>query len=277
MRRQRGGFTLIELLVVVAIIALLISILLPALSEAKKRAQETVCASNIRQMGLGLRHYLDDNMGFYPGDHLETGGANGSWIAWAPRIRKYMDSTTDVFWCPSTDNGVRWQKRQGGAQRSFLRFLGYEPGEAPLKGREFFSYGYNGWGVRVFTSIRRNQQHLGLGGHAQGSIDDRDGNHELQESKIKRPEEMIAIGDTFMNADWDTWLTPQYQYRRSSYPSKRHRGGAEILFTDGHAVNMHIDELLGKRNIGPLNRSDVALRRWNNDFQPHQEYWRGWP
>ena len=276
MRRLRGGFTLIELLVVVAIIALLISILLPALSEAKKRAQETVCGSNMRQMGLALRHYLDDNNGFYPGDHLETGGRNGSWIAWAPRIRKYLDGQMNVYWCPSTDIGIRWERRQGGAQRSFLRLLGYEPGETPLKGEEFFSYGYNGWGVRVFTNFR--QRHLGLGGHIGGGIDDRQGNHELQESKIKRPEEMIAIGDTFMNAFWDTWLTPDVR-SPESYPSKRHRGGAEILFTDGHAVNMHLDELLGKRNVEgtTLNRSAASLRRWNNDFQPHHNYWRHYP
>ena len=274
MRRLRGGFTLIELLVVVAIIALLISILLPALSEAKKRAQETMCASNIRQMGLGLRHYLDDNNGFYPGDHLEV--PSGSLIAWAPRIRKYMDSAVDVFWCPSTDVGVRWQKRQGGRRSPHSRFLGYEPGEAPMIGSEFFSYGYNGWGVQVFTNIQRGQQHLGLGGHIGGSDDDFRGNQEFQESKIKRPEEMIAIGDTFMNADWDTWITPDIR-QESSNPSKRHRGGAEILFTDGHAVNVHFDELVGKRNIGTLNRSAVAMRRWNNDFQPHHNYWRHYP
>ena len=275
MRRLRGGFTLIELLVVVAIIALLISILLPALSEAKKRAQETMCASNIRQMGLGLRHYLDDNNGFYPGDHLEV--PSGSLIAWAPRIRKYMDSAVDVFWCPSTDVGVRWQKRQGGRRSPHSRFLGYEPGEAPMTGSEFFSYGYNGWGVRVFTSLRRRQQHLGLGGHVGGSLlEPRDGNIEIQESKIKRPEEMIAIADTFMNANWDTWLTPEPGYPESN-PSRRHRGGTEVLFTDGHAVNMHYEELMGLRNVGSLNRSDVAMRRWNNDFDPHERYWQRWP
>lgn len=274
MRRLRGGFTLIELLVVVAIIALLISILLPALSEAKKRAQETVCGSNMRQMGLALRHYLDDNDGFYPGDHMETGGQDGSWISWAPRIRKYLDGQMDVFWCPSTDIGIRWERLQGGPRPPFeRRHLGYEPGERLLKGGEFFSYGYNGWGVRVFTNIRARQRHLGLGGHA-GEF--REGNQEIKESIIKRPEDMIAIGDTFMNAEWDTWLTCQYRYDES-HPSKRHRGGAEILFTDGHAVNMHYDELLGKRNVGTLNRSAVALRRWNNDNQPHEEYWDWWP
>jgi prepilin-type N-terminal cleavage/methylation domain-containing protein len=62
----RRGFTLIELLVVVAIIALLISILLPALSSARARARASVCAGNLRQIGLSLRSYADDSAGRIP-------------------------------------------------------------------------------------------------------------------------------------------------------------------------------------------------------------------
>jgi len=55
------GFTLIELLVVIAIIAILAVLLLPVLSAAKKRAQQTVCLDNLRQINLGVRMYADDS------------------------------------------------------------------------------------------------------------------------------------------------------------------------------------------------------------------------
>ena len=64
--RPRLGFTLIELLVVVAIIALLVAILVPALQSARALAEEAVCASNLRQIGYGLRMYADDNQGRAP-------------------------------------------------------------------------------------------------------------------------------------------------------------------------------------------------------------------
>jgi len=63
---KRKGFTLIELLMVIAIIALLMAVLMPALNKAKQLARTMVCRSNLRQYGIALSMYLNDNEGYFP-------------------------------------------------------------------------------------------------------------------------------------------------------------------------------------------------------------------
>lgn len=96
------AFTLIELLVVISIIALLVSILLPALSSAKKAAANTVCMTNLRQLMLYATIYSQENDGMLPYSWGPRGVGN-----WRETLDHYAPRTsatsanTKLYWCPS--------------------------------------------------------------------------------------------------------------------------------------------------------------------------------
>ena len=86
--KKFGGFTLVELLVVIGIIALLISILLPALNKARRQAQIVQCASNMRQLALAFTNYCQDNRGKDMSYYYANG--TSAQINWAVVILPYV-------------------------------------------------------------------------------------------------------------------------------------------------------------------------------------------
>ena len=74
---KQRNFTLIELLVVIAIIAILASMLLPALSQARKKSQATKCTSDLRQIGVAINLYMADWDSFFRSQNATTASENG--------------------------------------------------------------------------------------------------------------------------------------------------------------------------------------------------------
>jgi len=97
-RKDRRGFTLIEILVVLAIIAIMAGILLPMFSQARESARRTTCASNLRQIGVALMTYADDNRDRLPASLVTVGSTSYSWDTIL--LGKYVPDES-IFRCPS--------------------------------------------------------------------------------------------------------------------------------------------------------------------------------
>ncbi|HTV39065.1 MAG TPA: prepilin-type N-terminal cleavage/methylation domain-containing protein [Candidatus Sulfotelmatobacter sp.] len=105
--RKRNAFTLIELLMVIAIIAILAAILMPVLEQAKQRAWTGQCISNLRQIGMGMKMFADENGDMYP----ESGGdiywnatdaappVGSGKQSWMQQIYQYT-MNTNLYNCP---------------------------------------------------------------------------------------------------------------------------------------------------------------------------------
>jgi prepilin-type processing-associated H-X9-DG protein/prepilin-type N-terminal cleavage/methylation domain-containing protein len=260
-RRARGGFTLVELLVVIGIIALLISILLPAMNKARQQANQVKCAANLRQMGQAMTMYLNQWKA-YPGHAALSGGV--TYAVWPTRLRAFLNNNQGIFHCPSQESGFEWQSRIGtGAQFATAVHspYGYNQGEVLLNVFTIpFSYGYNDWGASGPQATSPKEQR-GLGGDLWIP------GMELKMGRVKKSAEMIAIADNTQDGIWDFNIDPRDPREA---PGKIHNKGCNVLFCDGH-VSWYSQQdvvLFDVRTNSPSpggERYNNIVRMWNND------------
>jgi prepilin-type N-terminal cleavage/methylation domain-containing protein/prepilin-type processing-associated H-X9-DG protein len=279
----RRAFTLVELLVVIGIIALLISILMPALSKARAQSLQVACASNLRQMGIAMVMYSNETK-YLPG--CQAFNSSGPFAIWPTRLRSMMRSTPGTggapgtsstggvekaFWCPANQEGFQWQLRYNSPGGAFAgdkeTGYGYASGELLLNVFSVpFSYGYNDWGA--VDSVNGHGQgsmtvdeQLGLGGDVQPPPSPV---HEIRASRVKSASEMIAIADNTTDGQWDYNLDP---WNATEYPGKIHRNGSNVLFMDGH-VDWYLQKDL--INVDPATGPGSQMNAmWNIDHTAH--------
>jgi prepilin-type N-terminal cleavage/methylation domain-containing protein/prepilin-type processing-associated H-X9-DG protein len=253
--RSRRAFTLIELLVVIAIIAILASLLLPALSRAKAAAQSTKCKNNLRQQSLALGMYVSDNRS-YPFSTASLVNPPKNALFWydalapyAPAFKSQSGAVTlsawlsELYHCP-TYKGL-WADGFGVQQ-------GY--------GVAWGSYAYNGQGVANSLKL------LGLGQFSPGSFPS------ASEGDVRQPSNMYAVADSrggYYPIEGPQSLRGSFYlryYEAGSWVdqnnSARHRGGYNMAFCDGHLEPVKFPTMYVKSEL---------LRRWNIDYEPHLE------
>ncbi len=141
-RPMKKAFTLIELLVAIAIIAILAAILFPVFAQAREKARQTACLSNVKQLSLGLMQYVQDFDETYPtaviGGSAAISAVQPSAYTWAWAIHPYLKNE-QIFSCPSAIDTPARKSNFGASQdiaRSYYPILHFHPPVAVTSGVE---------------------------------------------------------------------------------------------------------------------------------------------
>jgi prepilin-type N-terminal cleavage/methylation domain-containing protein/prepilin-type processing-associated H-X9-DG protein len=224
-RRITRAFTLIELLVVIAIIAILAAILFPVFAQAREKARQASCLSNLRQLGTAGMMYQQDYDGmFTPPFKYYAGQGNVSRLYWWDDLLQPYCKNKNVTLCPS------WK---GGTTTAATELL-----TETVNGRakqKAFSYGVNtveSWTITKEWAKEPTRHH---GFRCQGERRKTDVGCSVSEAEIEDPVGTIWIVDS---TNLELWNENHLDYSKTSDGGpkvfSRHTGGFNTIHADGH-------------------------------------------
>ena len=261
-RNVKRGFTLIELLVVIAIIAILAAMLLPALAKAKQKAYGAACISNLRQWGLVMTMYLDDNRNIFPMPKIPTGtpgsaGYNENMPGWSNFADFHNAGQGDSAWFNALPSYVGakalWEIAANSASPDFVnsKKIFDCPGvtqapEVTDPNRVVFNYGMNPKGNTGLTGV-------GYGTNFISTMVQNPAAFVFMSDGRARTTDLPYYGDPTKEVGVEHCWIQQF--------SARHNMGGNLTFADGHAAYFKYSYVCANGGTKPVD-TGVANINW---------------